>query len=147
MIDVPTATLFVSIVGELWVSVNIGFLGAQITNERRDVVMTGYDGKSRLSIRHRRLMLINDWLPMTLANGFTCLAMAISIIVLPFIVDVLSFSRFYSIIAALPPGLGSISLLGGAFYEYQTMDEILEREELTARSAGQSGNLSCGPSQ
>jgi hypothetical protein len=50
----------------VWSATNIVFNAANIMNERRDTIITGYIKDRQITVEHKQLILNSDWLPMAI---------------------------------------------------------------------------------
>lgn len=67
----------------VWAGTTALLNGANVINERRDVVLVGKLKDEPLTPEHRRVILYSDWLPMTLGIGVLSLGAIAALIILP----------------------------------------------------------------
>ncbi|RUM21517.1 hypothetical protein EFD56_03275 [Rhizobium phaseoli] len=118
-----------AIVAGLWAATNVVFVASQALNERRDTVLSGYNKDRQLSIKHRRLIMMNDWLPMTVATGIACVIFCGLLLASPTIFGLRLGKAVICYALSSIPIIGAASLLYGALHEYRLMNEVLAAEE------------------
>jgi hypothetical protein len=118
-----------AIVAGLWAATNVVFVASQALNERRDTVLSGYIKDRQLSIKHRRLIMMNDWLPMTVATGIACVIFCGLLIASPTIFGLNLGKAVICYTLSSIPVIGAASLLYGALYEYRLMNEVLAADD------------------
>ncbi|KQX20957.1 hypothetical protein ASD01_29510 [Ensifer sp. Root423] len=129
MTSVLDAQPLFALVAALWVATNVTVSASQAINERRDAVLLGRSGDQALSIRHRRLIMKNDWLPMTVATGIACIVFGVLLAIAPTTLNLSPNMSWLCYVLCLVPGIGAISLLYGGAHEYRLMKEVLAAEE------------------
>ena len=50
----------------------VAFYGMIEANKRRDSIITGHIGNIPLDVSHRKLILVNDWIPLKFGLGVIC---------------------------------------------------------------------------
>ncbi|MBY3247434.1 hypothetical protein [Rhizobium laguerreae] len=118
-----------AIVAGLWAATNVVLVASQALNERRDTVLSGYIKDRQLSIKHRRLIMMNDWLPMTVATGIACVIFCGLLLASPAIFDLDLGKAVICYSLSSIPVIGAVSLLYGALHEYRLMNEVLAADD------------------
>jgi len=72
-------------VAGIWAALNTLVSAYKVINDKRDVIITGkYEGES-ISLEHRRLMLVNDWIPLKFGIAIASLIFAFALFSIPYL--------------------------------------------------------------
>lgn len=98
----------------------------KVINDKRDVIISGkFDGED-ISFEHRRLMFVNDWIPLKFGIAIASLIFAFALFSIPYLTsDPNPWLVTLSILATLGP-FGSFlafSILG--FRDYRFVQKVL----------------------
>jgi len=140
MADIDTTLL--AVVGGFWAATNIVFSTSKISNERRDIVITGRLDGVDISPSHRRLIIWSDWVPMTITNAVICVFFGIFLVVLPNIysLTISGWGVFVCYLFAIIPFLGAFVFAIGGLGEYQTMVNAITISRPSAQIVTHSGS-------
>lgn len=125
-------------VAGIWAALNTLVSAYKVINDKRDIIITGkYDGEA-ISLEHRHLMLINDWVPLKLGIAIASLIFAFALFSIPYLtVDPNPWLVSLSIFATLGP-LGSFlafSILGFRDYRFiqRTLEEVSKANSIDVK--------------
>jgi nitrate/nitrite transporter NarK len=72
-------------VAGIWAALNTLVSAYKVVNDKRDVIVTGiYEGE-QLTLEHRRLMLVNDWIPLKFGVAIASLIFAFALFAIPYL--------------------------------------------------------------
>lgn len=108
-------------VAGIWAALNTLVSVYKVVNDKRDVIVTGKYESQELTLEHRRLMFVNDWIPLKFGVGLASLIFAFALYAIPYLAEkpnpwLVSVSYF----AALGPFLSFVtfSILGMRDYRF-----------------------------
>lgn len=108
-------------VAGIWAALNTLVSVYKVVNDKRDVIVTGKYESQELTLEHRRLMFVNDWIPLKFGVGLASLIFAFALFAIPYLAEkpnpwLVSVSYF----AALGPFLSFVtfSILGMRDYRF-----------------------------
>lgn len=108
-------------VAGIWAALNTLVSVYKVVNDKRDVIVTGKYESQELTLEHRHLMLVNDWIPLKFGVGLASLIFAFALFAIPYLAEkpnpwLVSVSYF----AALGPFLSFVtfSILGMRDYRF-----------------------------
>lgn len=108
-------------VAGIWAALNTLVSVYKVVNDKRDVIVTGKYESQELTLEHRRLMFVNDWIPLKFGVGLASLIFAFALFAIPYLAEIpnpwlVSVSYF----AALGPFLSFVtfSILGMRDYRF-----------------------------
>lgn len=108
-------------VAGIWAALNTLVSVYKVVNDKRDVIVTGKYESQELTLEHRRIMFVNDWIPLKFGVGLASLIFAFALYAIPYLAEkpnpwLVSVSYF----AALGPFLSFVtfSILGMRDYRF-----------------------------
>jgi len=121
-----TPQLALVMVAAIWAALNTLVSAYKAVNDKRDVSITGkYEGQV-ISLQHRRLMLVNDWIPLKLGVAVTSLIFAFALVAIPFLSASPSpWLVALSIAAALAPFASFLAFLILGLRDYRYLRKTL----------------------
>lgn len=74
-------------VAGIWAALNTLVSAIKVVNDKRDVIVTGkYEGED-ISLKHRQLMFVNDWIPLKFGVAIASLIFAFALFSIPYLSD------------------------------------------------------------
>ena len=120
-------------VAAVWAAFNTLVSAYKVVNDKRDVIITGrYEGEE-ISLEHRRLLLVNDWIPLKFGVAVISLVFAFALVAIPFLsANPSPWLVALSIAAALGPFASflAFTILGYRDYRYlrRTLSEARKNQ-------------------
>lgn len=72
-------------VAGIWAALNTLVSAFKVVNDKRDVIVTGkYEGEA-ISLEHRRLMFVNDWIPLKFGVAIASLIFTFALFAIPYL--------------------------------------------------------------
>ena len=130
--DNPAQIMFLML-ASLWVAYSAITTSFKIINEVRDKIIQGKNNVGDLSIKHRKLLLNNDWMIINFGTSAILFVYAYIIFRIPCVISLPgnntteAISTLFVIIAFLPL-IGAIGFLYGGYKDYTFMKDILNEE-------------------
>ena len=124
-------------VAGIWAALNTLVSAYKVINDKRDVIISGKFEGEDISLEHRRLMFVNDWIPLKFGIAIASLIFAFALFSIPYLTDDPNpWLVTLSILATLGP-FGSFlafSILG--FRDYKFIQRALkEVKKVISREA------------
>jgi hypothetical protein len=127
MAEFDPNTAMIAIGLALWTATGTVISSAKIINERRDIVISGYDGSRKLDKPHRKLIMRNDWAPMAFVMGYLSLCVAIFLLAIPDIIPTAPrYVVWSSWAVAFAFFISTLSWLVGGIAEYRVMQRAID---------------------
>ena len=108
-------------VAGIWAALNTLVSAYKVVNDKRDTIITGKFEGQDLSLEHRRLLLVNDWIPLKFGVAIASLIFAFALFSIPYLSSQPSpWLVTLSLIAAFGPlaSFLAFSILGIRDYRY-----------------------------
>ena len=118
-------TAFVPLIAGLWAAIQIVYASAKITNERRQIILSGKIGAEPVTLEHRKLILYCDWVPMTIMIITVCIIYAIILMAVPAFFEEDLGIALVCYAASSIPGVGAMAFAVAAVFEYRLMCKTL----------------------
>jgi len=116
-------------VAGIWAALNTLVSAYKVINDKRDVIISGKFEGEHISLEHRRLMFVNDWIPLKFGIAIASLIFAFALFSIPYLTsDPHPWLVTLSILSTLGP-FGSFlafSILGFRDYRFiqKTLTEV-----------------------
>jgi hypothetical protein len=113
-------------VAGIWAALNTLVSVYKVVNDKRDVIVTGtYEGE-QLTLEHRRLMLVNDWIPLKFGVAMASLIFAFALFAIPYLsAEPSPWLVWLSYLAALGPFMSFIAFSVLGFRDYRFIKRCL----------------------
>lgn len=118
-------------VAGIWAALNTLVSVYKVVNDKRDVIITGTYEDTQLTLEHRRLMLVNDWIPLKFGVAMASLIFTFALFAIPYLsADPNPWLVWLSYGAALGPFVSFIafSVLGLRDYRFikRCLDDVTD---------------------
>jgi hypothetical protein len=71
----------------IWAALNTLVSAFKVVNDKRDVIISGeYEGV-KYNLEHRRLMFVNDWIPLKFGVAIASLIFAFALFAIPYLME------------------------------------------------------------
>src|SRR4051794_39251515 len=84
LISMKPSDFILPLIAMVWASGNVFMTMMKELNDKRDRILLGRNGDRSMSTEHRRLLLMNDWVPLTLIAVVFTLAVGVMALIMPF---------------------------------------------------------------
>jgi hypothetical protein len=114
-------------VAGIWAALNTLVSAFKVVNDKRDVIVTGkYEGE-HISLEHRQLMFVNDWIPLKLGVAIASLIFSFALFAIPYLSDKPNaWLVWVSYLAAFGPFISFISFSFLGFRDYRFIKNSLK---------------------
>jgi hypothetical protein len=123
------------IVAGIWAALNTLVSAFKVVNDKRDVIISGEYESVKYNLEHRRLMFVNDWIPLKFGVAMASLIFAFALYTIPYLMDdphprLVSLSIF----AALGPLVSFLAFTVLGFRDYRFIRCTLREAEGAAQA-------------
>ena len=117
-------------VAGIWAALNTLVSAYKVINDKRDVIISGkFEGES-INLEHRRLMLVNDWIPLKFGIAIVSLIFAFALFSIPYLTNnPNSWLVTLSIFATLGPFGSFLAFTILGFRDYKFIQRTLTAVE------------------
>jgi hypothetical protein len=121
----------------IWAALNTMVSAMRVVNEKRDVIVTGVFNKEKLSLEHRKVMFLNDWIPLKFGVALTALLFAFVLYRVPSLAENPNTTLVQvAYVAALGPFISFLLFAGLGWRDYRFIKRILRLVETDTRQKG-----------
>ncbi len=114
-----------------WAGTSAVFSGVKLVNEARDKILLGSDKHEQFSAKHKRQILLFDWLPMIGALVSISMVLGIVLLVLPTLRDQTLMGELFPTICKITstvPWGGFLFFLIRGFSEFRLLNSSIKNE-------------------